>query len=390
MSQVERFLMSRSETNRHSANSLVFQFQTWLAKHSEFSNLDAALDYQEKAVGKEKYRIGDLLVEYVKEAGGTFHTMQARYNVVRSFFYHSRAELPKIVVQFMPTKDASVGRLNLDSFKIFLKASSLRDQAIYLSLFQGLIDQERFFTIFNPKGYELGEHIKKHGLDAPYRIEFLRGRKGNPHAFNSFIGHDALEAWKQYFEHERLGGYPKEGEACALDQYGKTLSKQGFWELHCSRQRRLGFANGNGKRDRGSRYGFGSHELRDLARSILEKAKTEGFNEKSAEYWMGHQVDRLFYNKLWSIDPAYIVTQYKIAEKHLNILSGNQTVDVEKIVDDRTAEDKRKIAELEDRLAKAEKEKPDLDKYFEENIGEIIKKFNKYGVDMKIRKSKQH
>ena len=41
------------------------------------------------------------------------------------------------------------------------------------------------------------------------------------------------------------------------------------------------------------------------------------------------------------------------------------------------------------RLAKAEKEKSDLDKYFEENIEDIIKKFNKHGVDMKIRNKKR-
>jgi len=33
--------------------------------------------------------------------------------------------------------------------------------------------------------------------------------------------------------------------------------------------------------------------------------------------------------------------------------------------------------------------KPDMDKWFEENIEDIIKKLNDYGVDMKIRKSKR-
>jgi hypothetical protein len=47
------------------------------------------------------------------------------------------------------------------------------------------------------------------------------------------------------------------------------------------------------------------------------------------------------------------------------------------------------LAELEQRLAKVEKEKPDLDKYFEENIEGIIRKLNDYGVEMKIHKEKQ-
>ena len=38
---------------------------------------------------------------------------------------------------------------------------------------------------------------------------------------------------------------------------------------------------------------------------------------------------------------------------------------------------------------KAEKEKPDMDKWFEDNIEGIIRKLSDYGVDMKIRKNKQ-
>jgi hypothetical protein len=293
-------------------------------------------------------------VEHVKEKGGTFNTMSATYGVIRSFFYHARAELPRISVQFTPTRDASVGKLNLETFKVFLKASSLRDQAVYLSLFQGMMDQERFFSVFNLKGFELGEHIRTKGLDQPYRIDFLRGRKANrKHPFNSWISHDALEAWKLYFDSER--GYPKEGEPCAIDQFGKPLSKQGFMEVHRLRQRRLGLTKGNGKPDVSSRYGFGCHELRDLARSVLEKAKSEGFNTNSAEMWMGHVVDKLFYNKIWSLDPEYNLVQYNIAEKHLNVISHVEHPDLERIVDSRIKERDAVIQQLQDRLTKLEK-----------------------------------
>ena len=56
--------------------------------------------------------------------------------------------------------------------------------------------------------------------------------------------------------------------------------------------------------------------------------------------------------------------------------------------DELTKRDAR-IKDLEERLAKAEKEKPNMDKWFEENIEGITKKFNEYGVDMKIRNKKQ-
>ena len=44
-------------------------------------------------------------------------------------------------------------------------------------------------------------------------------------------------------------------------------------------------------KEKNTRYGLGLHEIRDLARSTVEKATSEGFNPTSAEFWMGHSVD---------------------------------------------------------------------------------------------------
>ena len=62
---------------------------------------------------------------------------------------------------------------------------------------------------------------------------------------------------------------------------------------------------------------------------------------------------------------------------------------IDETVRGQIAERDAKIHLLEDRLARAERQKPNLDKWFEENIEEIIKKFNEYGVDMKIRNNKK-
>jgi uncharacterized membrane-anchored protein len=91
---------------------------------------------------------------------------------------------------------------------------------------------------------------------------------------------------------------------------------------------------------------------------------------------MGHVVDKLGYNKC-DRDEKWLWSE-------LSKIHGPIAVTEEELTK-RDAE----IAELKERVAKAEKEKPDLDKYFEENIEDIIKKFNKYGVDMKIRKVKR-
>jgi len=60
---------------------------------------------------------------------------------------------------------------------------------------------------------------------------------------------------------------------------------------------------------------------------------------------MGHRIDPLGYNKFTSLSPQYVAENYKIAEKYLNILTGNANSD---------SEAQTRIKELEDRLAKLE------------------------------------
>jgi len=306
---------------------MVRGFERWIRNRGVFSSLDDMVVFQKNAVGDDRYRIVDLLVEYVREYGGTYKSMRTRYAAVRSFFLHSRAELPRVPVHFAPTKDAAMGRFNLDVLRVLVQAAGLKNRAIYLTLFQGLMDQKRFIE-FNRRGYELAEHIRRVGVETPFRVDFLRGRKGNMKPFNTWIGRDALEAWKLYFDRER--GWPNPGEAAALDGNGKPLSRVALRASHYRLLRKLRFIVGYGGKS--TRYGYNLHELRDLARSVLEKARADGFNPLSAEYWMGHAVDPLYYNKIWKLDAEYNLDQYRIAEKYLS-LSAQRVMDADALIE---------------------------------------------------------
>jgi hypothetical protein len=93
--------------------------------------------------------------------------------------------------------------------------------------------------------------------------------------------------------------------------------------------------------------GYNLHELRDVARSVLEKAKEENFNTNSAEFWMGDNVDALFHNKIWKLDPAYNLMQHQIGEKHLSILSNPP-------VSEEIRKEEDRLKEMQERLAKLE------------------------------------
>jgi hypothetical protein len=124
------------------------------------------------------------------------------------------------------------------------------------------------------------------------------------------------------FEKER--GWPKPKEPIWLrrrkGQYGYALTEVSFRQMWMKHLRRIGVIP---KRfpDRTVRYGYNPHETRDLAKSLLHtRAKAEGFDMDCAEFWLGHTVDPLGYDKFYQ-DQEYVKKQYLIAEKHLNILS---------------------------------------------------------------------
>ena len=101
------------------------------------------------------------------------------------------------------------------------------------------------FDYVNPNGYELGEHIQTKGINEPYRINFLRGRKGNKNPYNTWLGKDCLESWRLYFESER--GWPSRGEVAALQREKEPLTKYAFFLVHLRRLHKLGLLKATGK-----------------------------------------------------------------------------------------------------------------------------------------------
>jgi len=175
-------------------------------------------------------------------------------------------------------------------------------------------------------GYYIGEQIKK-GVQ-PIELEMKWGRKQNEKPWRTYLGKDAIEAFKEYFEKDR--GYPKLGEPIWYGENpsfkGQVLGDAGYSQIFARLLARLGYRPPVGTRTYkvGSmtvRYGLGPHEVRDIAISLSQKAVSQGFNPESADYFAGHTVDPLGYRKLHELDPDYRKRQYVIVEPFLNLYS---------------------------------------------------------------------
>ena len=276
------------------------------------------LERQENSNGKGHYEVLDLIQRYVREKGGTRRSMILRYQVLRSFFLHHRCDLPRDT--FDPgagTRPSVQGSLTVEKIKRIIESAGIRDRAIFLSIWQAMLDKERFMQFNKSSAESLVAHLKEKGVEKPFRIDFRFGRKRNYQPYFTFLGHDALSAWKEYFEKER--GYPKKGEPLAITRDKTGVTKALLRSVFQTLALRAGLKKNRNQ----TKIGVTIHEFRDVARSTLQLAKRDGFDETCAEFWMGHKIDPLGYNKFTALSPEYVTENYRIAEAYLNIMSGS-------------------------------------------------------------------
>jgi hypothetical protein len=258
------------------------------------------------------------------------------------FFLKNRVKMPSTRDwEPQPTREPTKGRLDVDKVVEIIKHSKIREQAIFLTMFQSLMDLERFVQFNRKYAGPLVEHIKAGKFDEPFRIDYASGRKRNKQAFHTFIHRDALQAWKDYFE--RIRGYPKPAEPIALEQYEHEVSKSSIRHAFITVAEQLRIRpRRKGTRDISNRTGAAPHEaFRDVVRTMLRtRAKKDGFDLEVAEYWMGHRIDKYNYDKFAELEPEYDTEHAKIASKYLNVISNSQ------------AQETSEIAQLREEFAK--------------------------------------
>ncbi|MEM2365277.1 MAG: hypothetical protein QXD81_07425, partial [Candidatus Bathyarchaeia archaeon] len=269
----------------HGARSRLCEFQIfmrWLnAKGPEpLRGLSPSqlVEYQRAASRSgNEYAILDAIQEYIRQRPGTHWSLRTFYSTLRSFFLHNRAPLPRDPFRIRATKPPVKGLLSLSDLRTLINAADLEMKAIYLTLLQSSMDLERFHYFNIHYGKALADHLRTKGAGEPFLIE-LPGRKQRRDRtpFYTFIGRDALEAWRECFE--RIRGWPEEGEPIVRGRNG-PLTKSALWQRHARLLERLHYIKRGGN-DPSKRYGYHLHEIRDVFRSLLHtKAKKDGFDE---------------------------------------------------------------------------------------------------------------
>ena len=328
---IDRLSPDSERTNRFILTNFIEYLRQGGGKFSTYTP-DDLVEYQKNARSNgEEFEILDEVQRYINSLKDLrLSSLETYYAIIKSFFAHNRAELPRDR-KFKPRSEIAPvrGLLAPEEIRDMVLSSKPRYRAVFLSMFQGGMGQEEW-EYWNLNGWE----ATKRQLDdkvSPLKID-LPGRKMLKHKkpYYTFIGSDAIDALRHYVEHVR----PDRDDAIFFDQYGKPMTKTAVREYWRRQSYKMGLVILNKTKDlremARTRHGKGLHEMRDTFRTLWSKAGALPF---VGEFIMGHDIDPLNYDKS-SVDVDFYRDAYVQAEDMLNLMSSDRAygkVDIDQV-----------------------------------------------------------
>jgi hypothetical protein len=292
-------------------------FISWYSERNGETTPDDLIKIQLGLSNSEQYKLLDEIQLWVSSHKGRAGTKKTKYSQIKSFFSHNRAELPRDPGFKTRSSVPPVnGGMSADEIKQILLSSNILYRALFLCMFQGALDGE-MFHYWNENGWlNLREQLISG--NNPIKIE-LPGRKRNRNItpYYTFISGDAIKALRTYLPDP----LPLDRPFIFINQHGGGVGKQTLREYFNRHLKKLCLISvitpNNPNID--VRYGKNPHEMRDTFRTLWSMSPAR---YEVGEYFMGHTVDKLGYDKL-SRDPDFYKREYVKASRFLNLLSSN-------------------------------------------------------------------
>ena len=316
-------------------------FLAWKKEHGgQFRDFtpDQLVEYQKE---HKDYALLDQLIQpYITAKAGRFNTKKTRYSNIKSFFKHNRAQLPddptfKIKPEVAPVQ----GTLTALEIKTTVLSCDPMHQAVYMCMFQGALDQE---MVIHWSRHGL-QDLKKQLAQAPRVIKItLPGRKSqrNITPYYTFVGGDSINFLKTWLIHReeyiKTGKLAPDNKEIFISKYGTGIQKRALRDYWLDHLRVLGIVPPYVSGGKEHRTGKGLHEMRDVFRSHWSLSPAKHI---MGEYFMGHVIDTLEYDKSFRNEAAYQAEYFK-ALPFLELLSRGEpfgqvpTGEVEKLRQD--------------------------------------------------------
>ncbi len=280
---------------------------------------------------KEAFKHIQLIIDYLKLSNLSEGDIRSTYIAIRSFYKHNQAELPKWEIKIRKDSNLKIKTpqepITLEEMRQLLINAPIREQAIFLISLQCGLDRSTFAKAFNLFAWE--QISKQLGADcenwditrAPIRINLIR-IKTQEHYY-SFISTDALKSLQSWLKvRQTLTNRPIQvGEPIFITRQRTPVRKEQLSTMFNNLAIRAGLEVKKYGKASEVRYRFHEHELRDTFKSACT---ANGVNHVVSEFFIGHSIDRLGYDKSPNAYPEVYKQEYKKVEQYLNVISKPQ------------------------------------------------------------------
>lgn len=199
-------------------------------------------------------------------------------------------------------------------------------------MFQGAVGLAEYDQFNTCVWREVVKHLDDPG---PVRVDLYRSKtsRTNVKRYYTFLGEDAKRLIKEWL----MMRTKEAGEEALFVAYNKN---EGRWvpvtgELVSNMIRKVARRTGIIKRNTLGRYHIHAHEFRDLFKSMCTLT---GVQRVASEFFLGHDVDKLGYDKSPQYDEGWFRNEYRKIEPKLNLISNPSGEAYEDIKKGATAE----------------------------------------------------
>ena len=279
----------------------------------------------------ERIKHAEILERYIKSLNTGVSDRRNRWYAVKNFYEYYGLELPKLprprMKRLFALSDIDVKRamqlkpLELEEVRKLVLNAPQPYKAAIMVLFQGAMGLAEFEEFNEICWKSIVDKLDKPG---PIRVDLYRRKtSGNRvQKYYTFLGEDAKALIREW-----LNMRPKALPRYLFITFNKRKSKyvpvrgRQLAEFITKLAKRLGLIQDTGL----GRYHIHAHEFRDLFKSLCTLS---GVNPAASEFFLGHKIDRLGYDKSPEYDEEWFRREYMKVEPKLNVLSNPSGTDL--------------------------------------------------------------
>jgi len=308
------------------------RYMDWFREEGYWVSAQAMLrDYESLDSDRDRFGHVDVLKRHIRSKGTGSNDKRNAWQSVRSFYSFHRMPLPSLPRNeaarlFRPSEEdkrraLELAPIKLDEVKRLILNTPQPYKAAITVIFQGAMSLAEF-TQFNLRGWK--SMLDELDEPRPVKIDLYRGKTSRTKVekYYTFLGEDAKNLIKEW-----LSMRP---ETPGLDALFVSYHKQKkTWvplnNVNVSAMitrvaKKIGLVKQNGLR----RYHIHAHEFRDLFKSLCT---LNGVSGVASEFFLGHKLDKMGYDKSPEYDVEWFRRQYCKVEPQLNLISGSGNVE---------------------------------------------------------------